>query len=97
MPAKPEPTGLSEDFRTDPSIGGFVFDNDATTLEVDQVLWQSYQRASVQVAEMITTDASLLAAIVPPDAGDPSARAQQFSWDVAAQHTWQVYREAGAS
>lgn len=74
----PEPTGLSADFRTDPSIGGFVFDNNAATLEVDQVLWQSYQRAAVQVAEMITADPSLLAAIAPPDAGDANARAQQF-------------------
>lgn len=74
----PEPTGLSEDFRTDPSVGGFVFDNNATTLEVDQALWQSYQRAAVQVAEQVTTDPALLAALVPPDAGDPTARAQQF-------------------
>ncbi len=72
----PEPTGLSADFRTDPSIGGFIFDNNAATLEVDQALWQSYQRAAVQVAEQVTTDPALLAAILPPDAGDAAARAQ---------------------
>ncbi len=74
----PEPTGLSADFRTDPNVGGFLFDNNAATLEVDQALWQSYQRAAVQIAEMVTGDPTLLAAIVPPDGGDPDARALQF-------------------
>ncbi len=74
----PEPTGLAQDFRTDPSVGGFVFDNNASTLEVDQTLWQSYQRAAVGVAEQVTSDPALLMAVLPPDAGDPAARTQQF-------------------
>lgn len=74
----PEATGLSEGFRTDPAIGGFVFDNNAATLEVDQALWQSYQRGAVTVAQTVTNDPALLAAIVPPDAGDAGARALQL-------------------
>lgn len=74
----PEPTGLSESFRTDPSIGGFLFDNNAQSLEVDQALWQSYADAAGDVAELVTADATILAGILPPDAGDPDARAQQF-------------------
>ncbi|MBC8069298.1 MAG: DUF1592 domain-containing protein [Deltaproteobacteria bacterium] len=74
----PEPTGLSEDFRTDPATGGFLFDNNAQTLEVDQTLWQSYAGAAMQVAELVAADPSLLAAIVPPDAGDAGARTTQF-------------------
>lgn len=79
----PEPTGLSSDFRTDPSIGGFLFDNNASALEVDQALWQSYQRAAVQIAEQVTGDPTLLAAIVPPDGGDPVARAAAFVDELA--------------
>ncbi len=81
----PEPTGFAVDFRTDPSVGGFVFDNNAATLEVDQALWQSYQRAAVQVGELVTSDPALLAALLPPDGGDPTARAQQFVQEFGAR------------
>ncbi len=72
------PTGLSENFRTDPAIGGFMFDNQATVLEVDQTLWQAYRGAAVQLAEQVTADAAAMEAILPPDGGDADARAEQF-------------------
>lgn len=72
------PTGLSENFRSDPSIGGFLFDNQATTLEVDQTLWQAYRGAAVQLAEQVTNDTAIMTAILPADGGDASARAEQF-------------------
>jgi hypothetical protein len=73
----PEPTGLSSEFRADPFVGGFVFDNNALALEVDQALWSGYQRAAVEVAEMVTTDPALLAAIAPETA-DEATRARDF-------------------
>jgi hypothetical protein len=73
----PEPTGLSSEFRADPFVGGFVFDNNALSLEVDQALWSGYQRAAVDVAEMVTTDPALLAAIAP-EAADEATRARDF-------------------
>ncbi|MCA9706242.1 MAG: DUF1592 domain-containing protein [Myxococcales bacterium] len=61
----PEPTGLSSEFRADPYVGGFTFDNNALSLEVDQALWAGYQRAASDVAEMAATDPAILATIAP--------------------------------
>ncbi len=71
-------TGLSENFRADPQASGYSFDNNALTLEVDQALWSGYRIAAADVAELATADASILAAILPPDGGDNVARADQF-------------------
>jgi hypothetical protein len=73
----PEPTGLSSEFRADPYVGGFIFDNNALSLEVDQALWAGYQRAAVAVAEMVSSDAALVAALAP-EAGDDATRARAF-------------------
>jgi hypothetical protein len=73
----PEPTGLSSEFRADPFVGGFIFDNNALSLEVDQTLWAGYQRAAVAVAEMVAADPTIIAAIAPANA-DETARAQEF-------------------
>jgi len=73
----PEPTGLSSEFRADPYVGGFIFDNNALSLEVDQALWSGYQRAAVEVAAMVAADPALVAAIAPP-AGDEATRAREF-------------------
>jgi hypothetical protein len=72
-----EPTGLADDFRADPYVGGFVFDNNALSLEVDQALWGGYQRAAVELAEMVASDPSLVAAIAPA-AADEATRAREF-------------------
>jgi hypothetical protein len=73
-----EPLGLAEEFRSDPSIGGFMFDNNSLSLEVDQALWQGYQRSAADVAELVTADTTILDNVLPPDAGDAQARADQF-------------------
>lgn len=65
-------------FRSDPSQQGFLFDRDASTLEVDQVLWREYQRAASAIAERVTQDPSLFSRIVPADTGDPASRVRRF-------------------
>ncbi|MEM9454964.1 MAG: DUF1592 domain-containing protein [Myxococcota bacterium] len=72
-----EPTGLSSEFRADPFVGGFIFDNNALSLQVDQALWSGYQRAAVEAAEMVAGDPAILAAVAP-DTGDEATRAQEF-------------------
>jgi hypothetical protein len=76
----PEQTGLSGLFIGDPTSG--KFDNDAAALDVTPTLWADYQRAAEQVADYVTADALLLAAIVPDDLpedlGDPSVRARAW-------------------
>src|SRR4051812_36564089 len=44
------PTALAQTFRADPSQGGFLFDNDARSLSVDEALWGAYQRAAADLA-----------------------------------------------
>lgn len=72
------PLGLADAFRVDAKSGPYEFDNPATTLEVDGPLWAQYQAAAVAAAATITADADALAAILPEDAGDESARARAF-------------------
>lgn len=72
-----EPTGFSSEFRADPAEGGFIFGNNALTLEVDQALWSGYQRAAVNVALLVSSDPEILARIAP-DTGDESTRASEF-------------------
>jgi len=72
-----EPTGLSSELRADPLVGGFMFDNNALSLEVDQALWSGYQRAGVEMAEIAVNDAAILGAIAPDNA-DEAARAADF-------------------
>ena len=73
-----EHTGLSVNFSPDPKPSGYLFDNNATALQVDQALWSGYQRAASDAAELATADPEILAAILPPDAGDEAARAEAF-------------------
>jgi hypothetical protein len=72
------PTGFSASFRADPSNAGYLFDNSAAALEVDQALWGGYQRAAVDTAALVATNPAILDAILPPDAGDDAARADAF-------------------
>ncbi len=73
-----EVTGLSSLFRADPKVAGFVFDNNASTLDVDQALWRGYQTAAAEMAERATSDEAMMHALVPPSGEDESARARAF-------------------
>jgi hypothetical protein len=72
------PLGLSTSFRVDAKAGPYEFDNGATSLEVDGPLWAQYQRAAVDVAEIVTADAAMLERILPAEAGDETERARAF-------------------
>lgn len=72
-----EITGLSSAFVGDPVAGGF--DNNGASLDVGAVMWADYQIASEALAELVVTDAEVLARISPPDVGqDFSERAGEF-------------------
>jgi hypothetical protein len=60
------------EFRPDPVQGGFLFDNDATSLQVDESLWSSYQRAASDLAALVTTDPARLTKLLPAGADDPA-------------------------
>lgn len=68
--------------RDDPQQSGFIFDNNADALSVDEALWSGYQRAAVAIAEAVTSDSALLDKILPPDTGDAVARARQLVVDL---------------
>jgi hypothetical protein len=74
------PEGRDE-LREDARRGGFLFDTDVARLEVDEALWQGYERVALALAKHIVSDADLLARIVPPDQGDVRARGEQFVRD----------------
>jgi hypothetical protein len=74
----PTRTGLSSMFTPDAKTGGFIFDNDATSLAVDQSLWTAYQLAAGDLVELVMTSSSTLAKILPADGGDDAARARAF-------------------
>lgn len=72
------PTSLSETFAPDP-LGGKAFDNNASSLEVTPTLWGDYQDAAEEVAQLVTSDPTLLAKIVPSDLpADMPARAEAW-------------------
>jgi hypothetical protein len=73
-----EPTGKSESFPADPQTSGFLFDNNGESLQVVQALWTAYQRAAEEVAADVVSSPSRLAALLPADTGDSSARARSF-------------------
>ncbi|WP_240359542.1 DUF1592 domain-containing protein [Pyxidicoccus trucidator] len=72
------PTALADGFRADPAQSGFLFDNDARALSVDEALWGAYQRAAAELAGQVTTDAAKLARILPPPASTAEERARAF-------------------
>lgn len=59
----PAPSGLSVTFQPDPQLGRF--DNNIARLTMTSGLWRDYQRAAETIAERVTADPALLAAIVP--------------------------------
>ena len=72
------PTGQSELFRDDPQVAGFIFDNDATALEVDEALWTGYRIAAGAVAEQVTTDPEALARLTPAVGPSEAERIDEF-------------------
>ncbi len=68
---------LGRDFRLDPNQNGFLFDNYAASLSVDEALWREYQDAAAKIAERVTTDPARLAKLVPA-VGDDETRARAF-------------------
>lgn len=73
----PDITGLSSNFVDDPVSGGF--DNKGSAFNVGATLWGDYQRAAETVAELATTDPTVMAAITPADTGQGlEARATEF-------------------
>lgn len=63
--------------RDDPVQAGFIFDNQADALVVDQALWGGYQRAAAQLAADAVSDPVRLSALAPPNP-DLDARRDAF-------------------
>ncbi|WP_226993986.1 DUF1592 domain-containing protein [Myxococcus hansupus] len=72
------PTTQAGTFRADPALGGFLFDNNARALSVDEALWGAYQRAAAELAGQVTTDATKLSRLLPPSAATSEERARAF-------------------
>lgn len=72
------PTALAQSFRADPSQSGFLFDNDARALSVDEALWGAYQRAAADLAGQVATDATKLGKLLPAGSTTDEARAKAF-------------------
>ena len=66
------------EFRPDPTVGGFLFDNDSTSLQVDESLWNGYQRAAVDLAALVAGDAARIAKIAPSGSDDATTGAETF-------------------
>lgn len=71
-------SGLSSVFPVQANSAGYVFDNPATSLQVDQVLSGTYATAAASLAQTVTSDAGRLSRILPEAAGDDTARARAF-------------------
>jgi hypothetical protein len=67
----------ARNFRSDPVQGGFIFEGNGDSLEVDSTLWLSYQRAASEIAFAVVNDSSLFAALVPAGSSD-DARGDAF-------------------
>lgn len=70
--------GLSQTFPSDARTAGYAFDNDQVALEVDQVLSGAYASAAESLAARVTSDASLLTRLLPPNTGNDQERARAF-------------------
>jgi hypothetical protein len=70
-----------DQLREDARRGGFLFDTDVARFEVDEALWQGYERAALALAEEVVSDPELLSRIAPPDTGDARDRGERFVRD----------------
>ncbi len=71
-------SGLSATFPSDALASGFVFDNSAESLQVDQALWGAYGRAASVLAQELVADEQRLERLAPPSSGGQEARAEAF-------------------
>jgi len=71
-------SGLSQTFPSDARTAGFLFDNHEISLEVDQVLAGAYASAAESLAARVSSDAAVLARLLPPDAGSERERVRAF-------------------
>lgn len=72
------PTTQAQGFRADPAQSGFLFDNEARTLSVDESLWGAYQRAASELAGQVATTPAKLSRLLPPVASTAEERARTF-------------------
>jgi hypothetical protein len=72
------PSGLSATFPTEASGAGYLFDNPAEALQVEQSLWGAYGPAAATLAQIATSNATGLSRIVPSTSGDDVVRARAF-------------------
>ncbi|WP_395805469.1 DUF1592 domain-containing protein [Archangium minus] len=72
------PTTLAQGFRADPAQSGFLFDNEARSLSVDEALWGAYQRAASELAGQVATNSAKLSRLLPPVASTAEERARTF-------------------
>lgn len=77
--------GFSSELPQDALPADFLFDNPADHLGVDPTQWAGFQRAAARAAEHVTSDATRLARILPPDAGDEGARARALVEDLGGR------------
>jgi hypothetical protein len=64
--------------RADSRVAGFIFENDAPSMEVDEALWEGYRRAASEIVAGVVGDAARLARIAPPGNGGDEARATEM-------------------
>jgi hypothetical protein len=73
-----EPSGLSATFPMEAPAAGFLFDNPAEALQVEQSLWGAYAPAAATLAHTVASSSSRLARLVPSTSGDATTRARAF-------------------
>jgi hypothetical protein len=78
-------SGLSSDFPVQAHAAGYLFDNPAEKLQVDQVLASTYTSAAATLAESVTADGAQLARILPESGADETERARTFIQDFGAR------------
>jgi hypothetical protein len=72
------PSGLSATFPMEASGAGYLFDNPADALQVEQSLWGAYGPAAATLAQIVTSSSTSLARIVASTGGDEAVRARAF-------------------
>src|SRR5688572_9701666 len=76
-----EKTGYSAEVAEDSLPAGSLFDNPADALSVDETQWAGFQRAAALTAQFVTSDQTIMDAVLPADTGDEAARARAFVED----------------
>jgi hypothetical protein len=72
------PSGLSATFPVEAPGAGYLFDNRADALQVEQSLWGAYGPAAATLAQNVTRTSTSLSRVVSTTSGDEAARARAF-------------------